>query len=78
MVAFFISKSYLQKSILRFTGHYNGRLAQLGEQLPYKQRVGSSILSSPKPFFFYLHFYSISLTHSEKQKDRLAVGIHEL
>lgn len=52
MVAFFISKSYLQKSQLRFTGHYNGRLAQLGEQLPYKQRVGSSILSSPKPFFF--------------------------
>lgn len=52
MVAFFISKSYLQKSPLRFTGHNNGRLAQLGEQLPYKQRVGSSILSSPKPFFF--------------------------
>lgn len=52
MVAFFISKSYLQISPFRFTGHNNGRLAQLGEQLPYKQRVGSSILSSPKPFFF--------------------------
>ena len=25
----------------------NGRLAQLGERLPYKQDVGSSILSSP-------------------------------
>jgi len=25
----------------------NGRLAQMGERLPYKQDVGSSILSSP-------------------------------
>jgi hypothetical protein len=27
--------------------HLYGRLAQLGERLPYKQDVGSSILSSP-------------------------------
>ena len=28
------------------TGHYTGGLAQLGEHLPYKQRVGGSIPSS--------------------------------
>ena len=29
---------------------HDGRLAQLGERLPYKQDVGSSILSSPTIF----------------------------
>ena len=29
------------------TNRRDGRLAQLGERLPYKQNVGSSILSSP-------------------------------
>ena len=28
------------------TGHHNGGLAQLGEHLPYKQRVGGSIPSA--------------------------------
>jgi hypothetical protein len=31
----------------RVTKIKSGRLAQLGERLPYKQDVGSSILSSP-------------------------------
>lgn len=30
--------------------HQNGRLAQLGERLPYKQNVGGSIPSSPTIF----------------------------
>jgi hypothetical protein len=31
---------------------YNGGLAQLGEHLPYKQRVGGSIPSSSTMFFY--------------------------
>ena len=40
------SKSVMYNS---FVGS-KGRLAQLGERLPYKQDVGSSILSSPTIF----------------------------
>ncbi|CUH94892.1 hypothetical protein P22_0958 [Propionispora sp. 2/2-37] len=34
-----------------------GRLAQLGERLPYKQDVGSSILSSPTNLFLDIRFF---------------------
>ena len=35
------------------TGHYFGRLAQLGERLPYKQDVGGSIPSTPIQMVLY-------------------------
>ena len=36
----------------------SGRIAQLGERLPYKQNVGSSSLSTPTTnSFFFLLFY---------------------
>ena len=45
----FRSKSYGMQSGARYKAGSarKGRLAQLGERLPYKQNVGSSILSSP-------------------------------
>ena len=45
----FVSESSgsAKRNKVRGTNRRDGRLAQLGERLPYKQNVGSSILSSP-------------------------------
>jgi hypothetical protein len=42
-----VRKRVDKHSQIRYTNVCCGRLAQLGERLPYKQDVGSSSLSSP-------------------------------
>ncbi len=52
----------------------HGRLAQLGERLPYKQNVGSSILSSPTSFSTKAPLPARSVWMSPKLLIRIAAG----
>jgi hypothetical protein len=65
---------------MRYSGNWypasglrNGRLAQLGEHLPYKQGVGGSIPSAPTMYFFklYLRDFEISFQSHHRGVEQL-------